>query len=203
MVLPVFPALIGLTYPYLRSPEWDTDVQVSLVGKRTTLGRRSYPIYRYELKYNVLRSDLVTIEWQTLLAFYNVVGGRRDLFQFSDPGDTSVTTMSFGAGDGATTQFQLTRALTGSGVSWVDPVFAPTGTPSIFINGVLKSTPADYIINATGQVTFTVAPASGAALTWTGTYNWLCRFDDDSATFEQFLNLFWRLGKIKLSTEKL
>ncbi len=202
MTVPTFPSLIGVGWPVVRMPEWDTDVQVSLTGKRTTLGRRSYPIYRYELPYNVLRAD-ANIEWQTLVAFYNSVGGRRDLFAYNDPSDNSVTTMSFGAGDGATRAFQLTRALTGTGVSWVDPVFAPTGTPSIFVAGVLKSTPADYTISATGLVTFTAAPVGGAALTWTGTYNWLCRFDDDSQSFEQFLNLFWRLGKIRFSTEKL
>jgi len=140
-------------------------------GKRITLGRRSFLIYRYELLYNVLRSDVVNQEWQTLMAFCNVVGGRRDLFQYTDIIDNSVAAMNFGTGDGATTNFQLTRALTGGSFSWVDPIFAPTGTPQMFVAGVLKTAGVDYAISSTGLVAFTSAPASGAALTWTGTYN--------------------------------
>jgi uncharacterized protein (TIGR02217 family) len=203
MTLPTFPVLIGLKYPFIRTAEWDVDVQRSISGKRTTLSNFSYPIYHYELSYSVLRADVVNKEFQTLMAFYNSVGGPANLFQFNDPGDQSVTAQGFGVGDGATLSFQLVRSLAGLGANWVDPVFGPVGTPAVYDNGVLKSTPADYSIGASGLVTFTSAPVAGHVLSWTGNYNWLCRFDDQMATFEQFQNLFWSTKKIALSTEKL
>jgi hypothetical protein len=100
-----------------------------------------------------------------------------------------------------TTQFQIMRTISGGGFSWADPIFAPTIT-NIFDNG----TPVgggSYTINGTGLVTFTVAPTTGHALTWTGTYNWLCRFDEDTASFERFMYWLLELKTLKFSTEKI
>jgi hypothetical protein len=46
-------------------------------------------------------------------------------------------------------------------------------------------------------VTFTTAPASGAALTWSGYYAFLCRFDDDVLDFEQFMSKLWEAKQVK------
>lgn len=51
-----------------------------------------------------------------------------------------------------------------------DPVYALSGSPSIYVAGVLKTVGTDYTLSTTGLVTFTVAPASGAALTWSGSF---------------------------------
>jgi hypothetical protein len=45
--------------------------------------------------------------------------------------------------------------------------------------GVVQTNPANYSISATGLVTFTSRPGA-AALTWTGTYYWRVRFDQDT-----------------------
>ena len=204
MTVPTFPSLAGIRFPVRRTPMWETDVQVTIAGKRTAYARRAYPQYAYELEYDFLRSDSVNLELQTLLAFYNTCQGRANLFQFNDPDDTTATAMSFGNGDGSTVDFQLTRTLTGTGgITWTDPVWCVSGTASIFVNGVLKSTPGDYSIGSTGLVTFVSAPPAGptGALTWTGAYNWFCRFDDDSATFAKFMQNLYELSKIKFSTE--
>lgn len=203
MALSVFPALTLVEWPVIKTPDWsNTDIQRSVTGKRTTLARQSYPIYRFELSHS-LRSDAANLELQTLMAFYNSVNGPANLFQFNDVNDTAVTTQAFGTGDGATVAFQLVRAMAGIGASWVDPVFGPTGAPQIFDNGALKATPADYAIGATGLVTFVAPPVLGHVLTWTGTFNWLCRFDDSTASFEQFMAQFWQQKSIKFSSEKL
>lgn len=202
MTIRTFPALVGVVFPVIRTPTWNTSSLRSVSGKRSTLGYYSYPIYAYELGYDVLRSDITNKEWQELLAFFNTVGGKRDLFAFNDTGDNSVTDQAFGTGDGVTTQFQLVRTLTGLTFTWVDPVFLIT-TATIKVNAVVKSTPADYSIDGYGKVTFTSPPANGLPLTWTGTYKWGCRFDQDTAELTQFANNFWELKKIKFSTEKL
>jgi hypothetical protein len=59
---------------------------------------------------------------------------------------------------------------------------------------------ASYLICAGGVVTIEPAPAPGAALTWTGRYAWLCRFDDDSLEFSNFMYLFWEAKTCSFTT---
>ncbi len=65
-----------------------------------------------------------------------------------------------------------------------------------------KATPGDYVISSTGQVVFTVAPASGAVLTWTGSYYWRCRFTHDIADFERFAANLWKFNRVEFITVK-
>lgn len=199
MALLVFPTLSGVTYPVVKGPQWDTDVQQSISGRRTTLGHMVYPSYNFELIYEFLRSDSVNKEWQTLISFFNQVGGRRDVWLFNDPDDRSVAAQGIGIGDAATTAFQLGRSLTGTSASWFDPVFGPTAI-AIFDNGVLVD-PSAYTVGTTGLITFLAAPAAGHVITWTGAFDWVVRFSDDSASFEQFMHNFWELKKIAFSSE--
>ena len=50
-------------------------------------------------------------------------------------------------------------------------------------------------MGAGGVVTFTVPPASGAALTWTGGYYRRVRFDMDEMDFQRIMNLVWGAGQ--------
>ena len=202
MTVPTYPSLVGLHLPIKRTPEWDTDVQISVGGRRTAFARRAYPRYIWELTYTFLRSDSTNIELQTLQAFYNRVNGRAGLFQYQDSEDNTATAQSIGTGDGNTTTFQLVRTMTGTGSNtFVEPVFAPV-TSQIFNNAVLQTVGVDYTISTIGLVTFTVAPVAGNALTWTGTFNWYCRFQDDSAEFEKmFATPIWEIKKVVIGSE--
>jgi hypothetical protein len=199
MAPPVFPTLPGITYPVKRTPVWDTVKQDALSGKRTRYPLYTYPIYRYELPFSFLRSDSVNLEWQTLAGFINSVQGAAQLWAYNDPNDSSVTLQLFGAGDGTSVNFQLVRTLGG----FTEPVFLINGSPSIYVASALKTLNTDYTINAYGVVTFTVPPAGGASLQWTGSYYFGCRFDDDVTDFSQFVQLIWELKALKFSSEKL
>ena len=75
-------------------------------------------------------------------------------------------------GDGASTQFQLARTISG-GVDLLQNV-AITG---VYLNG----TPTvAYSVSDTGVVTFATAPGVGQAITWAGSFQYLCQFDDDT-----------------------
>ncbi len=202
MTIPLLPSFSGITYPVKKSPMWDTDVMKSVSGKRTTLARMSYPTYAFELPISFLRTAAAFLEFQDLMAFYNTAQGRANLFRFNDPDDNTATVQGFGTGDGTTTTFQLVRAVTGLSFSWVDPVYYPV-TAAIFNNGVLQTLGVNYTISTTGLVTFTVAPVLGRALTWTGTFHWLVRFDDDSQSFEQFVQNLFELKALRFSSEKI
>lgn len=203
-----FPTLAGVTYPVKRFPQWDTEEFRTKSGRRTTLGFMSYPIYNYELPYSFLRTG----QWQNqafkeieeLTAFFNRVGGKRDLWAYNDPDRNTATVQFFGTGDGVTALFQLLTQTAGNSNVWYDPVFAPTIT-TIFVNAVAQVLDTDYTVNDTGGITFLGGhiPAAAAELTWTGTFKWLCRFKEDISEFEKFMNNLYRLNKITFDTEKL
>lgn len=200
--LSVFPTLPGLTLPIKRKAMHRTSVppDTSVSGRETRMALWSYPRYAYELIFEFLRAGSFA-EYQTLLGFYNLVHGRANYWAFNDPTDNAATAESLGTGDGTTTAFQLIRNLG----SFVDPIYVPVGTPTILVNAV--STGA-FTLGANGLITFNTPPANGAALTWTGTYRWLCRFDDDALDFQRDYGAgedggpIWSLATCKFTTEK-
>lgn len=201
MAPPIFPNLKGVSYPVGRSPLFKTLHQEAVSGQDNPIPLWSFPKWAYELTYDVLRSDNVNLEWQALAALFLQVSASARVFQFTDPDDGSVTDQGFSGGltDGVRTSFPLVRTLVGAGgYTFVEPVFAPTIT-NIKINGAPTVL---YTLGTQGMVTFNSPPALGAALTWTGTYNWLCRFDNDQVDFSKFANAFWELKKINFTTIK-
>ena len=72
------------------------------------------------------------------------------------------------------------------------------GGPWITAAGALVD-PSAYTIS-NGLVTFTTAPASGAALAWTGYFGFLCRFDGDDLDFEQFMANLWKADSVKFKS---
>ena len=194
----VFPALPGLGWSVMRTPMWSTNIQHTVSGREVRASFYSVPIYKYSLTYEVLRQAAAFTEWQSLIGFYNARGGAYDSFLFDDPNDDTATLQSFGTGDGTTVAFQLKRTLGG----FAEPVYNTNATPQIFKAGVLQTVVTNYTISSSGLVTFVVAPAAAAALTWTGTYYWRLRFSDDSIDFENFAFLFWAAKKVDLVSVK-
>jgi len=133
---------------------------------------------------------------QQLAGFFLQRSGSFDTWLYTDPDDNTVALQGFGVGDGTTTQFQLVRSFGG----FTEPIYDINGTPSIYKAGVLQG--SDYSINATGLVTFTVAPTGGQALTWTGSYYFRCRFLKDQLEFNQFMKQFWELRTMEFKTVK-
>lgn len=194
----VFPSLPGIGWDVVRSPIWSTIVQGTASGMETRASFYQTPLYRYDLKYEVLRAASAYTELQQLVGFFNARQGRFDTFLFTDPADNTVAAESFGTGDGTTTQFQLKRAFGG----FTESVKDLNGAPQIFDNGVLKTVTTHYTISATGLVTFVTAPIAGHALTWTGSYYRRVRFDQDAADCSNFLYQLWSLGKLTLMSVK-
>lgn len=192
----VFPVLKGLTFPAEKTPLWSTKIQQSASGKETRIGFWSYPIWQYSVSYDILRSDSVNAELQTLLAFFNARQGAFDDWLFDDPDDNTAAAEPFGTGDGTTTSFQLSRSLDGI----AEPVRAVNTVSAVTSNG---SPAGSYTVNYnTGVITFATAPASGRALAWSGTFYWRCRFMDDQMTASKFMREFWETRSLKFQSVK-
>ena len=193
----VFPVLPGLKWGIKRANQWKTLLQESVSGKELSVSLMTYPNRRYSLSYEFLRAG-AEAELQQLEAFFNARQGRHDTFLYSDPDDSSVTDQSFGTGNGSTVAFPLVRTRGG----YAEPVQSLNSAPVIKVAGVTKTLTTDYTISALGVVTFVTAPAAGAALTWSGSYYWRCRFLRDEAEFDQFLQDLWSLQRIEFRTVK-
>jgi uncharacterized protein (TIGR02217 family) len=187
-----FPTLPGLAWSRLKTPTFATKVQTSVSLRELRASFTPYPQWKWTLTYDILRQNGSFTELSTLLGFFLARQGSFDSFLYTDPEDNAVSAQSFGVGDGTTTAFQLQRTFGG----FTEPVYNVTGTPSIFKAGTLQATPANYSIGGSGLVTFTSAPAAGAALTWTGGYAWRVRFATDSYDFEEFASQLWQLRQL-------
>lgn len=196
----VFPALIGLGWDVQRRPIHASLVQEAVSGKEVRISLRPYPRYEYTLRYDMLRDTAANPELKTLMAFFNARLGRFDSFLYTDPADYSVTDQPLGVGDGVETEFQLVRTMTGTGVTFVEPVLAPNVITNIKVNAIVVD-PADYTVDAdTGLLTFDTAPGNGLAITGTFTYYWRCRFLDDQLDFAQFQSALWSQDGLTFKT---
>lgn len=201
----VYPGTLpGLTYDNVRTPFFKTGVQTAVSGKESRLAYMVYPLHYFELKYEWLDDRIATSHLKALAGLFMQMQGRADTFLFTDPAFSSVTDYQFGTGNGSTTAFQLFAAWQNSGgPGYPELVQNLNGAPTIKKAGVTQTTPANYTLGATGIVTFTSAPAAAAALTWTGSFYYRCRFDDDQMPLTQFMDKWWTTKTIKLRTIKL
>jgi hypothetical protein len=194
MTYPVFPVLPGLEFPVKRSPVAKALRQEAISGRRTFQPLWPAPLYKYEVSFALLRAAAAYAEWQALEGFWKSVmlapGG---VFAFNDANDGAVSAQSFGTGDGSTTSFQLARTLGG----FTEPVLAPLASGLVV---KVAGTTTSVALGNYGVVTFAAAPSSGAALTWSGGFDWLCQFDADSIEFDNFMYLFWELKKCAFTT---
>jgi len=191
-----YPTLPGLSWPLTRTPVWKTGVQPTQSGRELRASFMSYPLYKWSATYDLLRTASAFTELQTLLAFYNQCAGMYGLFLFTDPDDNVVTTQGFGTGDGVTTQFQLVKGFGG----FVEPVGYVVAGATVYNAGVSASVTLNSPSN--GWVTFATAPASGHALTWTGSYQYVCRFLADNYDLDRFMTGLYSVKKIEWQSTK-
>jgi uncharacterized protein (TIGR02217 family) len=213
---PIFPALAGQGWSVHKKPTFSTIVASHVSGREVRDALYANPIWSFELTFEGLDATstgqyggLGASSLQSLMGLFLQCQGQYGEFVFYDPTDYQVNAQAFGTGDGSTTTFQLERGLGG----FLEPVIAPVASattlylpggvsvsataPVIQANLVTVSS-SDYSISSPGGVvTFTSAPANGAALTWSGYFGFLCRFDGDDLDFEQFMSNLWRAESVK------
>jgi uncharacterized protein (TIGR02217 family) len=127
---------------------------------------------------------------QAVIAFFEERRGRLTGFRFRDrtdwrsgPPSKEPTPMDqrLGTGDGATLSFQLTKTYGSSFAPYHRPIAKPVGgTVRVALNGVEQPVGSAFNCDpATGLVTFTVAPPTGAVITAGFAFDVPVRFDTD------------------------
>lgn len=206
MTSSVFPALQGLTYDVIRYPQWHTEVQTALSGKRSTLAYQIYPLIHFELMFSILRDDIATSDAKALVGLFNACQGSYGTFLFTDPDFNTFTSgnaQTFGTVTSGVFTYQLQATYQNSGgPGYPELIQNLNGTPVLYANGTIISS-ANYSIGPTGVVTFTTLPTVGYTLTWSGAFYYRCAFDEDKIDMTKFMYQWWSVKKLPFTSVKL
>lgn len=204
--LPVFPRLPGVQFPVVKRASWDTIRLESVSGVRVAFPNRNVPRWTWELSMEFLRAQDPPwtypngAEFQSELVqlqqLFSTVQGSAYPFAYEDPTDGVAANQPIGTGNGSTSSFQLLRGI-GSGL--LEPVLVPTNV-AVYVAGAKLSSNQVQVGNY-GVVTLSVPPPAGAAITWTGNYQWLVRFDEDVQEYANLMEYLWECHKITFSSE--
>ena len=139
---------------------------------------------RYDAAYGVRRTD----DLAAVVAFFEARNGRLYGFRWKDWGDykscipsgtPGATDQAIGTGDGTATIFRLAKAYSSGAQTWMRAITKPVaGTVVVALTGAVQNT-GWSVDTTTGIVTFTTAPANGAAVTAGFEFDVPVRFDTD------------------------
>lgn len=207
----LFPDLHGLAWSYTLTPMFSTEVQQATSGREVRAAFWSAPLWKMSLTYEFLHDDALHVngngytELQQLVGFFLARQGQFDSFLLDSaqltrkPLDSTITGQAIGTGDGGATSFQLVRNIGG----YIEPIQNPSNqSATVYVNGVAKTQGTDYTI-ANGMVTFTAAPAAGAAITADFQWLWRVHFAQDTLEFANFLYLLWECKKVELVSVRM
>jgi len=194
MSLPVFPALPGQTFAR-KAPVRATNIALHDSGReaRTSIYGG---LYEFEVAFDGLAADDVSFpglaaqSLQAIMGLYLQCLGGFGAFLYTDPNDNAVANQPIATGDGATTLFALTRSI-GAGS---DSDFYVTSVAGVSVNGASAS---DWTLLAPNLLSFSTAPASGAAISASFTFAFVCRFLEDATDFENFAQNLWAVKSVK------
>ena len=213
---PIFPALPGQGWGVHKKPTFATTIASHVSAREVRSAHYANPVWQFELTFDGLDATataqyggLGAQSLQSMMGLFLQCQGQYGAFLFYDATDYRVSGQLFGTGDGTTTSFQLARSLGGFNEPVIAPVTSATtlffssaasvaATAPVITNNGATVAAANYAISTPGGVvTFASAPASGAALAWSGYFGFLCRFDGDDLDFEQFMANLWRAQSVK------
>jgi uncharacterized protein (TIGR02217 family) len=192
----IFPALPSLAWSTFKRPTFSTRISKRNSGREVRAANYAYPLYEFELSYEVLRADTAYQELQQLMGFFLQRQGQFDTFLFKDPTDYLVASQVIGVGDGITTTFPLIRDLGG----WVEPIGQPANQPAITVGGVAASS---WSIMPPNLVTFAAPPPLGQQIAVSNLeFYFVCRFLDDVHEYENWSHDLWLMKSCKFTSVK-
>ena len=188
----VFPSLPGLALGATKTPVFATKLQEAVSGREVRLAQRANPLWKFHFDFDYLNGLRISgvSQLETLLGFFMRHRGGFDSFLFEDTNDKAVIDQRIGTGNGANKVFQLVRTWGG----FTQAVSNINAITNIKVGGV--ATTAYTASN--GVVTFTTAPASGKAVTWTGSYFYRAKFADDELEASNEIAKIWTAKGIDL-----
>lgn len=193
----IFPALPGLKWETIKTPIWSTRIQRAVSGREYRAPYFLYPLWEFQLSYEILRDDTVHNELKSLMGFYVARQGGFDDFLYLDPSFNTVTAQAIAAGDGNTKTFQMQVTFGG----FTEPIYDidTAATFNVYLAGVVQN-PSTYTMPAldAGILTFASAPGNNVAITADFTFYRRVRFNEyKENTADSWQNFMYRLWELK------
>ena len=195
---PYFPTLAGQGWSVHKKPAFSTIIANHVSGREVRDALYANPIWQFELTFDGLdgttagtNGSLGAQSLQALMGLFLQTQGQFGTFLYVDPTDNFAFNQSIATGDGATTSFALTRTLGG----FTEPVGWATSVAAVSVGGAALT--SGWSIVTPNSLSFTTAPAAGAAIVASFAYAFLCRFDGDDLDFEQFMANLWKADSVK------
>ena len=193
---PSFPGHSVLGWSVHVKPKFSTLIAQHVSGRETRGQRYANPYFDIELTYEVLRSDALHLELQTIAGFFEEMSGKDDPFWIAPPGLSGVAGQALGTGDGMTTVFPLAASIG----DYAGPVYGTSGVSAIYFNGVAQGSGWSVSSGYLPAITFATAPASRVAISADFGLLWLCRFADDVQDLEEVMAQLFELKTLRLTT---
>lgn len=179
-----FPA--NLSFGSVGGPERRTEIVTLANGYEERNSPWAHSRRRYDAGMAMRSLDDI----ETLVAFFEARQGQLHGFRWKDWADYKSCPASqaldcsdqvIGTGDGSTAVFQIVKTYASGTETYTRPIKKPVaGTVEIGVGGVHLTAGADFTVDAAlGTVTFTTAPAAGAAITAGYEFDVPVRFDTD------------------------
>lgn len=228
MTLPVFPSLSGITFPSLKTSEFNTLIQDSPNKMDTRISQTRNPFWHWEMVLDFVddTASLTPTEAQILRGFQLNLGGSAGDFLFTDSTDHSVGPALISAApnpnaelavvtDGTNFFSPIQRNMGG----FLEDVTDLNGAIAVYKNGTLATVgtgAGQYEVQGPG-LAVSGSSYMGMYLAWGGgvaptgpisvqfNFYFRCRLEADSMDFEQFASQIWTLGgsSSRLGSESL
>ena len=208
---PVFPDVTfsdipGRGWTQHKRPTFATIENDTSSGRATRSPQQNYPLWEYELTFEVLRSETQNQEPYTyyqglkefeaiseLFLFCNGQGGS---FLYNDPDDNSRLGQEIATGDSNTHIFPIVRTWGYGDLSFTEIIGGINEIQNVYFDDVLQSSDL-YTVIYGNYIWFSSAPPSGVTITMDFTFYYLCRFLEDQHDYEEFLKNLWSIQSVK------
>lgn len=196
----IFPSLPGLQWDVKKSPQFQTTIVKHTSGRETRVSNYAYPLWKWEMSYELLRETQGYAELQALCGFFLARSGSFDTFLFADPAEpNTVTNYELGVGDGLTTEYQITKSYAG----FIEPVgYVDAATLQVFVNGAPVYSPAAWSLVTPNSLQLTSALPAGAVISASYIWYYRVRFGEDVHDYNNFMYQLWELKKLTLEMVK-
>lgn len=192
----VFPTLPGLTWDQQKVPIFKTLSHRAISGSEKRLSFYQYPLYQYNLSFNLLRDAAAYNELKTLLGFYLSRYGSWDDFLYLDPSDNLAVNETLTAI--SSKSYQLSRTYGGFKENCYDILSPSSPLPirEIYDNAVKLDPATKYTVNnTTGVVTLTDTPTTPVTANFSFYHR--VRFIEYGEGDEGFNNFMYQLFELK------
>ena len=215
-LLPVLPAAARYGFSIHKKPTFASAVAEAVTGREVTSARQAYPLWEFELTYEVLRDftqnqtpDFYFAafnEYSALLTAFLVGQGQAQDFYYDDLSDDTRVGQIIGHGDEVSVLFPILRTWGVGTTTFNEPVggIDVDSTITVYIDGTPLTPAGNWSIDPTQQyVVFVLPPAGCAVISVDFKFFYRCRFLEDVVDFEEILHNLWQLKALKFRSVKL